>query len=270
MGTTKTIIARFIYTTPAVVSTWDRSTTRTHSSGSTLGPPGFTMKRWRPPSYRHPYWSEQKLQSIEVTPALPMRVQRRSTRPARTSLRLILGRVFHGRPGRITSWIPFLLKPATGRQHRSRDLASQSDGAVCNIVEFASIKMFVMAACSAKRSRITTESLETMGAPALASLLVNHAKVDPVLRRKLHLLLASKEGSDKLVAEIEKRIRTIGRSKSQITWERTKEIVQELDHLRETIAGQLASQDRMAAVELMWDFIGIADWRQLRPRRGNF
>ena len=67
-----------------------------------------------------------------------------------------------------------------------------------------------------------------MGAATLASLLVDHAKVDPVLRRKLQLLLASKEGSDKLVAEIEKRIRTIGRSKSHIAWERTKDVVQEI------------------------------------------
>jgi len=119
--------------------------------------------------------------------------------------------------------------------------------------------MFGMARRSTKRTRITPETLEAMGAPALASLLVDHAKVDPVLRRKLQLLLASREGSDKLVAEIEKRIRTIGRSKSHITWERTKDIVQELDHLRETIAGQLASQDPTAAVERMWDFIGIAD-----------
>lgn len=116
-----------------------------------------------------------------------------------------------------------------------------------------------MARRAAKRTRITIESLETMGGPALASLLVDHSKVDPVLRRKLQLLLASKEGSDKLVAEIEKRIRTIGRSKSHIAWERTKDTVQELDHLRETIAGQLASQDRIAAVERMWDFIGIAE-----------
>ena len=98
-----------------------------------------------------------------------------------------------------------------------------------------------------------------MGAATLASVLVEHAKVDSVLRRKLRLLLASKEGSGKLVAEIEKRIRTIGRSKSVISWERTKDIVQELDHLRETIVGQLASRDRMAAVERMWEFIGIAD-----------
>ena len=55
-----------------------------------------------------------------------------------------------------------------------------------------------------------------MGAAALASVLVEHAKGDSVLRRKLRLLLAGKEGSGKLVAEIEKRIRTIGRSKSLI------------------------------------------------------
>ena len=38
----------------------------------------------------------------------------------------------------------------------------------------------------------------------LASVLVEHAKVDSVLRRKLRLLLARKEGSSSLVAEIEK------------------------------------------------------------------
>ena len=76
-----------------------------------------------------------------------------------------------------------------------------------------------------------------MGATTLANALVEHAKVDSVLRRKLQLLLASEEGSGKLGAEIEKRIRTIGRSKSLIGWERTKDVVQELDHLRETIVG---------------------------------
>jgi hypothetical protein len=119
--------------------------------------------------------------------------------------------------------------------------------------------MFGMARRPAKRTHITAESLESIGAPALAGFLVDHAKVDPVLRRKLQLLLASKEGSGKLVTELDKRIRTIGRSKPFIGWERTKDTVQELDHLRETIAGQLASQDRSAAVERMWDFIGIAD-----------
>jgi hypothetical protein len=116
-----------------------------------------------------------------------------------------------------------------------------------------------MARRVANRTRISTESLEPMGAATLARVLVEHAKGDTVLRRKLRLLLASKEGLGKLVAEIEKRIRTIGKSKSLIGWEKTKDVVQELDHLRETIVGQLASQDPVAAVERLWEFIGIAD-----------
>ena len=59
-------------------------------------------------------------------------------------LRLILGRVFHGRCGIITSCThAILLKPAIGRQHWSRDLASRlklfqrnPDGADCSIVDF--------------------------------------------------------------------------------------------------------------------------------------
>src|SRR5208282_6758776 len=93
-----------------------------------------------------------------------------------------------------------------------------SGGASAVLSSVAAIIMSRMARRAANRTRVSSESLEPMGAPALASVLVEHAKIDPVLRRKLQLLLASKEGSDKLVAEIEKRIRTIGRSKSHIVW----------------------------------------------------
>jgi len=58
-------------------------------------------------------------------------------------LRLILGRVFHGRCVRTTSFThTILLKPAIGRQHWSRDLAPRfklfqrnPDSAICSIVE---------------------------------------------------------------------------------------------------------------------------------------
>jgi hypothetical protein len=42
-----------------------------------------------------------------------------------------------------------------------------------------------MAPRVANRTRISAESLETMGATTLANALVEHAKVDSVLRRKL-------------------------------------------------------------------------------------
>ena len=50
------------------------------------------------------------------------------------------------------------------------------------------------------RTRINAETLETMGAATLASVFVDHVKVDSILRSKLRLLLASKEDTGKLVA----------------------------------------------------------------------
>ncbi len=45
-------------------------------------------------------------------------------------------------------------------------------------------------------------------------MLVEHAEADPVLRKKLRILIAGTEGAGKLAAEIDKRIQTIGRSRS--------------------------------------------------------
>ena len=111
----------------------------------------------------------------------------------------------------------------------------------------------------ARTKSVAPEALAALGAEALAQVLIAHADSDPVLRKKLVMLLASTEGPGKLAAEIDKRIKTIGRSRSFVDWEKRKLLVQELDHLRATIATRLAAQDRERAIELLWDFLGIAD-----------
>jgi hypothetical protein len=111
----------------------------------------------------------------------------------------------------------------------------------------------------ARTKSVAPEALAALGAEALAQVLIAHADTDPVLRKKLVMLLASTEGPGKLAAEIDKRIKTIGRSRSFVDWEKRKLLVQELDHLRATIATRLAAQDRERAIELLWDFLGIAD-----------
>ncbi len=111
----------------------------------------------------------------------------------------------------------------------------------------------------ARTKTVTPESLAALGAEALAELLVAHAATDPALRKKLGMLLAGTEGPGKLAAEIDKRIKTIGRSRSFVDWEKRKSLVHELDHLRMTIATRLARQDAARAIELLWDFIFIAD-----------
>src|ERR1700683_4346482 len=110
-----------------------------------------------------------------------------------------------------------------------------------------------------RQQSITVEALERLGAAALATVLVEHSAGDAVLARKLRLLLAGTEGGSKLSAELGKRIRTMGASHSYIDWEKRKAVVQELDHLRTTIAGTLASQDPQDAIERIWELLGIAD-----------
>lgn len=111
----------------------------------------------------------------------------------------------------------------------------------------------------ARVKSVTPEALAALGAEALAEVLIAHAATDPVLRKKLGMLLAGTEGPRKLAAEIDKRIKTIGRSRSFVDWDKRKPLVQELDHLRVTIATRLAGRDAARAIELLWDFIGIAD-----------
>ena len=111
----------------------------------------------------------------------------------------------------------------------------------------------------ARTKTVTPEALAALGAEALAEVLIAHAATDPTLRKKLGMLLAGTEGPGKLAAEIDKRIKTIGRSRSFVDWEKRKPLVHELDHLRVTIATRLAKQDAARAIELLWDLIGIAD-----------
>ena len=66
----------------------------------------------------------------------------------------------------------------------------------------------------ARTKTVTPESLAALGAEALAEVLIAHAATDPALRKKLGMLLAGTEGPGKLAAEIDKRIKTIGRSRS--------------------------------------------------------
>jgi hypothetical protein len=112
----------------------------------------------------------------------------------------------------------------------------------------------------ARTKAVTREALAALGAEALADLLIAHAATDPTLRKKLGMLLAGTEGPGKLAAEIDKRIKTIGRSRSFVDWEKRKPLVHELDHLRVTIATRLARQDAARATD---QHAGFSNWHNL-------
>jgi hypothetical protein len=110
-----------------------------------------------------------------------------------------------------------------------------------------------------RAQNMTPEALVGLGADVLAAALVEHAGVDPILRKKLRMLMAAEKGAGNLATVLEKRIRTIGRSRSFVDWDKRKGLVQELGHLRATIVETLALEDKQKAADLMWQFLGIAD-----------
>ncbi len=102
------------------------------------------------------------------------------------------------------------------------------------------------------RSRaLSADTLEGLGARRLAELLMDAAQGDSTLARSLRLVLAGTDGGGRLAAEVEKRLRTIGRSRGFIEWDKVRALARELDSLRETIAGPLAASAPEAAVAQM-------------------
>ncbi len=109
------------------------------------------------------------------------------------------------------------------------------------------------------RSRVlSADTLEGLDARRLAELLMDAAHADPALARSLRLVLAGTDGGGRLAAEVEKRLRTIGRSRGFVEWDKVGPLAHELDSLRETIAGPLAAADPKAAVAQMRLLLSLA------------
>jgi hypothetical protein len=112
---------------------------------------------------------------------------------------------------------------------------------------------------AAPRSRaLSAEALEQLGTRRLAELLMAQAKGNAALARTLRLALVGTDGGGRLASEVEKRLRTIGRSRGFIEWNKVRPLARELDSLRETIAGPLAAADPRAAVAQMRLLLGLA------------
>ena len=116
---------------------------------------------------------------------------------------------------------------------------------------------------------LSAEALVPLGAPRLAELLMVQAKADPALARALRLVLAGSDGSGRLALAVEKRLRTIQRSRGYIEWDKVRPLARELDGLRGTIEGQLAATDPRAAVAQMRLLLGLADGVLERSNDGS-
>jgi hypothetical protein len=106
-----------------------------------------------------------------------------------------------------------------------------------------------------KTIALTAQSLERLGAARLAQLVLELSAGNAVIKRRLKIELSGPNGAGRGIA---KRLATIAKSKSYIDWRKVRVVHGELIDQRAAIMTLVAPSDPGAALELMWQFMGLA------------
>ncbi|MCY4499007.1 MAG: hypothetical protein OXC14_17200 [Rhodospirillaceae bacterium] len=111
----------------------------------------------------------------------------------------------------------------------------------------------------ASNKALNAKNLEALGPKRLAELLIEISTGKSGARRLLRLELAGAEGTPELAREVRHRLTTIGRSRGTLELQKIRELKDDLQILRKVIAGRLATADAVAAFDLIWQYMGIAN-----------
>jgi hypothetical protein len=109
------------------------------------------------------------------------------------------------------------------------------------------------------KKSLNSTTLEGLGVERLAKLLIEISAANPAAKRRLRLELAAAESPSRVVNEIRKRLATMARSRSFIDWRNRRALVEELEMQRRSIVEQVADRDSVAALDLMWQFLKLAN-----------
>ena len=108
------------------------------------------------------------------------------------------------------------------------------------------------------KTALSAKSLEALGPELLARLLMEFSKGKPALKRQLRMALAASKGGETLIASITKRLGELGRSQSFIDWNKAKAFASEIEDLRRMIVEEVGKDHPTEAIDLLWNFLGIA------------
>jgi hypothetical protein len=108
----------------------------------------------------------------------------------------------------------------------------------------------------AKR-KLTIETLTRLGRRKLAELLIAEAAGNRRLKQALNLAIAAEAGPEVLGASLRKRLATLSKSRSMLSYDKGRELIAELDGLRTTIVETIGPQDARLAFELLWELIDL-------------
>jgi len=109
------------------------------------------------------------------------------------------------------------------------------------------------------RHTLNARNLESLGASALAELLIEVSAGNAVIQRRLRLALAAAGGADGAAQEVRKRLNAIARSTTFIDSSKRKTLLSDLQAQHEAISGPIAAADPALALELLVRFLGLCE-----------
>lgn len=111
---------------------------------------------------------------------------------------------------------------------------------------------------AAKRT-LNAKNLETLGAAALAALLMEVSTGNAVIQRRLRLALAAAGGAEEAAREVRKRLATIARSSTFIDSAKRKALLMDLEAQQQAINRPIATADPALAVELQVRLLELSE-----------
>ena len=110
----------------------------------------------------------------------------------------------------------------------------------------------------ASKTILSAKNLERLGATQLAELLMEVSRGDAATKRYLRLALAEAASPEDLAPMARKRMREISRSRAWVEGSKRKALRADLEMLRRTISDKIAPLAPRDALDLQWQFLGLA------------
>ncbi|WP_406648746.1 hypothetical protein QEZ52_06510 [Aliisedimentitalea scapharcae] len=108
------------------------------------------------------------------------------------------------------------------------------------------------------KKTLNPSNLEALGAERLAALLMEVSAGSADIKRRLRLELSHNLGATELARDVAKRLVSIRKSTSRISWRKRKALIKDLETQVAMIVEKIGPEDPSAAFDLLWHFLEIA------------
>ncbi|WP_146589851.1 DUF6880 family protein [Puniceibacterium confluentis] len=108
------------------------------------------------------------------------------------------------------------------------------------------------------KKTLNAANLTTLGAERLADLLIEVAQGSAEIKRRLRLELSHNLGPQELARDVRKRLASLRKSTSHVSWRKRPALVRDLATQSQMITERIAPDDAVLGFDLLWDFLEMA------------